>query len=65
MIRREDGRVLIWASEFLVESKQKKRSPQTRIWERQVEEESMEVDLSRENALLLSGLFRLIRLALG
>ena len=49
MLRREDGHVLSWASDFKVEGQRKKWRTK-RTWKKQVEEESVKVGLSREDA---------------
>ena len=49
-MRREDGHVLRRALDFEVEGQRKKRRPK-RMWRKQVEEESVNVGLRREDAL--------------
>ena len=50
MLRREDGHVLRMALDFEVEG-QRKRGRLNRTWMIQVEEESVKIGLSREDAL--------------
>ena len=53
VLRREDGHVLRRALDFEVEGHRKKGSPK-RMWKNQVDEESVEVGLRREDALCRS-----------
>ena len=50
VLRRENGHVLRMALNFEVEG-QRKKGRQKRTWKKQVEEESMKVDLRRKDAL--------------
>ena len=50
VLRRVDGHVLRRTLDFEIEGQRKKWSPKRR-WKRQADEESMEVGLSREEAL--------------
>ena len=49
-LRREDGHVMTRSLDFEVEGHRMKRRPK-RTWKKQVEEESVKVGLSREDAL--------------
>ena len=53
VLRREDGLILRRALDFEVEGQRKKGRPK-RMWEKQVEEESVKVGLRREDALCRS-----------
>ena len=53
VLMREDGHVLRRALDFEVESQRKKGRPK-RTWKKQMEVESVKVDLSREDALCRS-----------
>ena len=53
VLKREHGRVLKRALDFEVEGQRKKSRPK-RTWKKQVEEEYIKVDLTREDTLCLS-----------
>ena len=53
MLRRLDGHVLKRALDFVVEGQRRKLRPK-RTWKKQVDEESVKVDLRREDVLCRS-----------
>ena len=55
MLSREDGYVSRRALDFEIEGQRKKGRPK-RTWKKQIEEESMKVNLRREDALCRSNL---------